>query len=111
MSKWDADYSNNILIVIKIVFIIFWTVLANLLFALIAKNIDVIFDERTSYNVKDVPLTNVVEFLGTLSTTQYEKLEDFFLNEPKIQKKLQIKCDKCGTVHNVVVQDVFDFFT
>lgn len=81
------------------------------LFALIAKNIDVIFDERTSYNVKDVPLSNVVDFLGTLSTTQYEKLEEFFLNEPKIQKKLQIKCDKCGTLHNVVVQDVFDFFT
>lgn len=80
------------------------------LFTLIAKNVDVIFDERATYNTKDLQLDDVIEFLGSLSTSQYEKIEEFFLNEPKIHKNLELTCKKCGTLHKVNVEDVFDFF-
>lgn len=80
------------------------------LFTLIAKNVDVIFDERATYSTKDLKLDDVIEFLGGLSTSQYEKIEEFFLKEPKIHKRLELTCKKCGTIHNVDVEDVFDFF-
>jgi hypothetical protein len=80
------------------------------LFELIAANIEFIYDEKSSYSPKDVPIENVIEFLGELNTKQYEKIEEFFLNEPKIYKNLQITCKKCGTVHNITVEDIFDFF-
>ena len=80
------------------------------LFELIAKNIEFIYDEKSSYNPKDVPFENIIEFLGQLNTKQYEKIEQFFLNEPKIYKNLQITCKKCGTVHDITVEDIFDFF-
>jgi hypothetical protein len=79
-------------------------------FEVVANNVDFIFDKESTYPVSDLPVKHVVEFLSQLSTTQYEKIEKFFLNEPKIYKSLQITCNKCGTVHDIKVEDIFDFF-
>lgn len=80
------------------------------LFTLIAKNVEIIFDDQQTYNAADLKIDDIVEFLGGLSTSQYEKIEEFFLKEPKIHKRLELTCKKCGTIHNVDVEDVFDFF-
>jgi hypothetical protein len=80
------------------------------LFEAVVENIDFIFDKNSSYQVSDLPKSHVVEFLSQLSTKQYAKIEDFFLNEPKIQKNIQITCKKCGMVHDIKVEDIFDFF-
>lgn len=80
------------------------------LFSIISDNIDFIYDEVSTYQISEIPKTAVVEFLSQLSTSQYKKVEDFFANEPKIYKELSITCPKCGTVHNIKVEDIFDFF-
>jgi hypothetical protein len=81
------------------------------LFEIIANNVDFIYDENSSYNAKDIPQQKIVEWIGNLPTEKYEKIEQFFLNEPKIIKKLNITCNKCGMNHNILVEDIFDFFT
>lgn len=79
-------------------------------FTLVARNIDFIYDEDSSYNTKDIPLKDIVDWLGKLTIEQYSKIRDFFKNEPRIHKNVNIKCKKCGTDHNIEVEDLFDFF-
>lgn len=77
---------------------------------IIAKNVEYIYDETSSYSPKDVPMQNIIEWIGELPPEKYKKIEEFFDNEPKIIKKLDIKCTKCGFDHSIIVEDIFDFF-
>lgn len=80
------------------------------LFELIAKHIEFIYDEKSTYNSSDISQKDLIDWLGRLTVEQYAKIEEFFLNEPKIHKNLQIKCKKCGFVHDLDVEDILDFF-
>lgn len=77
---------------------------------IIAKNVEFIYDENSVYNAKDIPIQNIVAWLGDLPIEKYLKIEEFFENEPKIIKKLDIVCKKCGFEHHIEVRDIFDFF-
>jgi len=77
---------------------------------IIARNVEFIYDETSVYNAKDIPVQNIVAWLGDLPIEQYTKIEEFFANEPKIVKKLDIVCKKCGFDHHITVRDIFDFF-
>ena len=80
------------------------------LFEIISKNVDFIFDKNNSFKAEDLPLKDMVEWIGNVPPEQYLKIEHFFLNEPKIIKRLEIKCSKCGMDHDILVEDIFDFF-
>lgn len=77
---------------------------------IIAKNVEFIYDENSAYSAKDVSVQEIVNWVGELPPEKYVKIEEFFANEPKIIKKLDIKCNKCGYDHHVEVKDIFDFF-
>jgi hypothetical protein len=77
---------------------------------IIAKNIEFIYDENSAYSAKDIPLQNIVDWVGELPPEKYIKIEEFFANKPKLIKKLDIKCNKCGFDHKIEVRDIFDFF-
>lgn len=77
---------------------------------IIAKNIEFIYDENSAYSSKDIPLQNIVDWVGELPPEKYIKIEEFFANKPKLIKKLDIKCSKCGFDHKIEVRDIFDFF-
>ena len=79
-------------------------------FNIVAKNIDYIYDETSSYSSKDVSLTELVAWLENLTMDQYFKIGEFYANEPRIYKKIILNCKKCGTEHKLEVEDIFDFF-
>jgi len=79
-------------------------------FNLVAKNIEFIYDETSSHSAQDIPKAELVEWLGNLTMEQYSKIGNFFANEPKIHKQINLKCKKCGTEHHIDVEDIFDFF-
>ena len=79
-------------------------------FNIVAKNIDYIYDETSSYSSKDVSLTELVAWLENLTMDQYFKIGEFYANEPRIYKKIILNCKKCGVNHNLEVEDIFDFF-
>lgn len=76
----------------------------------IAKNVEFVYDDTSSYNAKDIPIQKIVEWLGDLPVEKFKEIEAFLENEPRIVKQLQITCSKCGTVHDILVEDIFDFF-
>ena len=80
------------------------------IFQIVAKNVDFIYDENSQYNAKDIPVQHIMQWISELPAEKYKNIEKFFLNEPKIIKKLDIVCNKCGMRHNIVVEDIFDFF-
>lgn len=77
---------------------------------IMAKNVEFIYDENSAYNAKDIPIQTVVDWLGDLPVEHYNKIETFITTPPKIIKKLDITCNKCGFDHHIQVEDVFDFF-
>lgn len=77
---------------------------------IIAKNVEFIYDEDSAYSGKDIPIKDIIDWIGELPPEKYIKIEEFLQNEPKIIKKLDITCKKCGFDHHIEVENIFDFF-
>ena len=50
------------------------------------------------------------EFVNTLSSEQFKRLQVFFDTMPKLQKDIESKCSKCGSTHKRVLEGMADFF-
>lgn len=62
------------------------------------------------YYTKDTSKEDILEFLTNLNPSQFEKIEEYFLNLPTVSKKLEHRCKKCGTIHEIEIEGFADFF-
>ena len=76
----------------------------------LSKQIEFISSGDEVITTTDISKQEIIDWLGDLTVTQYAKLEEFVMNEPKIHKRIQITCKKCGMVHDIDVEDLYDFF-
>lgn len=79
-------------------------------FNMIADSVDYVFDGEQMYYAKETSREEMVEFLGSLSQQQFEKIENFFVNLPKLEKKIEMKCSRCGFEHSFDVEGLESFF-
>ena len=79
-------------------------------FKLIANCIDYIFDGEQFYYAHETEESELVEFIENLSQEHFEKLEEFFNNMPRLTKKVQMVCKKCGFNHSFEVEGLESFF-
>lgn len=80
-------------------------------YAMIASCIDVIFDSEKTYPTNEVPESEVVEFVESLSSHMIEKInKEFFNTMPSLKYTTTITCPKCGKVHEVTLKGLEDFF-
>jgi hypothetical protein len=79
-------------------------------FELVIDCIDYIYDEDNVYHAHETPKDELMAFLETLTKDQFAKLEDFIDNLPKLEKKIEVTCKKCGFTHKIDVQGLEDFF-
>lgn len=79
-------------------------------FEFVAGCIESIHDAETVFFTKDVPASEVVEFLDDMSKQQMEKLDAFFDTMPKIEKSLNFKCPKCHYEEVILVKGLDNFF-
>lgn len=79
-------------------------------FEMIADSVDYICDGEQFYYSKDVTHAEIVEFIESLSQQQFAKIEEFFANLPKLHKKIEMKCSKCGFEHKFDVEGLESFF-
>lgn len=82
----------------------------DLAFEMIANSVDYICDGEQFYYAKETTHEELVDFIGSLSQQQFSMIEDFFANMPKLEKKIQMKCSKCGFEHNLDVEGLENFF-
>lgn len=74
-----------------------------------AEHVDSMYDEDSVYSLGDVSIKDFKEYLEGLPIDQFLKVENFFMNQPSIEKIIDRKCAKCGTEHKILVEDIFSF--
>jgi hypothetical protein len=79
-------------------------------FNMIASSIEYIYDGEQFYYAKETTKEELLEFIEQLSQAQFEKIEKFFENLPKMKKKIGMTCSKCGFIHNMEVEGLENFF-
>lgn len=84
--------------------------MADIALLMMVDSIDCIYDGQQTYYAKESPREELVEFLESLNKFQFDKIQEFFENIPKLNKKVDIKCSKCGYDHSVVFEGLESFF-
>lgn len=79
-------------------------------FKLIASCIEYIYDGDQFYYASETPIEELIEFIENLSQEHFELLEEFFNNMPKLTKKVEMTCKKCGFPHSFEVEGLESFF-
>jgi hypothetical protein len=79
-------------------------------FEVIAQSIEWIFDGEQYYYAHETSKEELMQFIESLNQEQFAKLEQFFDNLPKLNKKIEMKCSKCGFDHSVEMEGLESFF-
>jgi hypothetical protein len=86
------------------------TNVSDIAFEMIAESVEYIYDGEQFHYAKEVEKKELVEFIESLNQQQFSKIEDFFANLPKIEKKIEMKCSRCGFDHSLDVEGLESFF-
>lgn len=70
---------------------------ATLLFKVISRSIEAILEKDAEYLTKDVPFSEVEEFVNNLTTDQFAMIQKFLDKVPQTRLGVKFKCTKCGT--------------
>lgn len=84
--------------------------MADLALELIAESIEYIHDGKQFYYAKEADPVELIEFVESLSTEQFGRVEEFFNNLPSLNKNIEMKCSKCGFEHSIKVEGLENFF-
>lgn len=77
---------------------------------LVAQSIEYVYDGEQFYYSNEVPEQELLDFVESLNQKQFQKIENFFENLPKLQKKIDMKCRKCGFEHKFDIEGLENFF-
>ena len=76
----------------------------------IISSIDYIYDEENMYYAKDTPKEELIDFIDSLTKDQFSMIQKFFEDIPKLTKKIDFKCNKCGYEENIEIEGIQSFF-
>jgi hypothetical protein len=79
-------------------------------FNMLARSIEYIYDGEQFYYAHETPIEEMVEFVEGLNQQQFENIEKFFNNLPKLKEKVEMTCSKCGFHHEINVEGLESFF-
>lgn len=82
----------------------------DLTFNMIAQSIEYIYDGEQYYYANESTPQELLEFIESLNQEQFEKIENFFTNLPKMKETIRMKCSKCGFDHKIDVEGLESFF-
>jgi hypothetical protein len=79
-------------------------------FEVVVESIDWIFDGEQYYHAHETPAEEMMQFIESLSQEQFGKLEEFFNDLPSLNRKMEMKCGKCGFDHVIALEGLESFF-
>jgi hypothetical protein len=79
-------------------------------FDMIAESVEYIFDGEQYYYAAESEPDEIIEFIESLNQDQFNKIENFFNNLPKLNKSIEVDCKKCGFHHTIHVEGLDSFF-
>ncbi len=84
--------------------------ITDMAFDMIAESVEYIFDGEQYYYATETEPDEIIEFIESLSQEQFSKIENFFNNLPKLNKKIEMDCKKCKFHHTIEVEGLDSFF-
>jgi hypothetical protein len=79
-------------------------------FEVMMDSVEWIFDGEQYYHAHETPREELLQFIESLNQEQFSKMEQFFENLPRMNKKIEIKCSKCGFDHSINMEGLESFF-
>jgi hypothetical protein len=79
-------------------------------FNMIASSIEHIYDGEQFHYAKETTKEELLEFVESMSQEQFDRVEHFFNNIPKLKKRVAMTCSKCGFDHSLEVEGLESFF-
>jgi hypothetical protein len=79
-------------------------------FNMIANSVEYIYDGEQFYYGSETSIEELTEFIENLNQEQFAKIENFFENIPKLRKKIEMTCGKCGFHHVMNIEGLESFF-
>ena len=80
------------------------------MFKIIWSCVDYVYDSETQTSAKDVSEKEGIEFLESLNTQQFAKIDNFFKTLPKLQLPIEITCQTCGFHDTYILEKLESFF-
>lgn len=81
------------------------------MFEIVMQCIEYVFDKEKVYRPSvDFSETELKDFLNSLSSEQFGKMQDFFATMPSLRMDVQYKCPACGHEHKKYIQGISSFF-
>ena len=84
--------------------------ITDITFNMIANSVEYIYDGEQFYYANEAEPGEMLEFIEQLNQEQFDKVENFFNNLPRMTKNVQMKCGKCGFDHTIEVEGLENFF-
>ncbi|CAB4141267.1 Baseplate hub assembly protein, bacteriophage T4-like [uncultured Caudovirales phage] len=80
------------------------------LFKIVWACVDYVYDEEKITSSKDVSDKEALEFLESLNSEQFQKIEEFISSMPKLSQKINIKCSCCDYTDEFTLTGLDNFF-
>ena len=81
-------------------------------FNMIAESIEYIYDtiDEQFYYGHEAQPGEMLEFVESMNQEQFNKVEKFFDELPKLKESVNVTCGKCGFNHTIEVEGLESFF-
>jgi hypothetical protein len=79
-------------------------------FMMVADSIEYIYDGEQFYYAKETSKQELIQWVEFLNQDQFNKIEVFFNNLPKLKETIKMTCGKCGFNHTIEVEGLESFF-
>jgi len=77
---------------------------------LVSSCIDKVFTKEEVFESKDYSKEELIAFVESFSKEQFDKLEQYFLNMPKIVHDMKHTCENCKKENDIVLEGLQNFF-
>ncbi len=78
---------------------------------LISVCVKTIFDEDNVYNADEETREDLMDFIESFSSSQFAKIQEFFITIPSMTYNDEIECTACGHKNKVELKGLQSFFT
>ena len=86
------------------------TTVTEALLQLIITCMDSVLTEEERYSLRDETDEDVINFLESMTSEQFEKVSQFANNIPNVTKEISFSCESCGHENEKTLKGLDDFF-
>ena len=76
----------------------------------VADCIEQVYNEEEAWSASECTKKELLDFVGQLSSSQFQKIEEFFTTMPKLSYKTTVKNPKTKKDNDVVIEGLSNFF-